>query len=57
MWRTTIIKLDGGILWAHNEDGAYFTVEIKGGEIRMLHEYPHLSVDGRPMQLRIAGIH
>jgi hypothetical protein len=23
---TTIIKLDGGILWAHNEDGAYFTV-------------------------------
>lgn len=53
---TTLIKIDGGVLWAHNEDDAHFTVEIKGSEIRMLQEYPYMSVDGRPMQLRLVPI-
>jgi hypothetical protein len=53
---TTLIKTDAGVLWAHNEDGAHFTVEIKGDEIQPMQEYPMLRVGNRPLQLRLALI-
>lgn len=53
---TTLIKTETGILWVHNEDDAYFMIEIKGAEIEPMREYPFLRVDGRPMQLRLVPI-
>ena len=55
-WAT--IKTDDGVLFVWNARGIYFSLAIKGKEIKPLDDPDHifLSVDGRVLQIQAAGI-
>ena len=55
-WAT--IKTDDGVLFVWNAHGIYFSLALKGKEIKPLDDPDHifLSVDGRVLQIQAAGI-
>jgi hypothetical protein len=55
-WAT--IKTDDGILFVWNVRGLYFSLAVKGKEIKPLDDPDHIffSVDGRVLQIQLAGI-
>src|SRR5262249_24119475 len=53
---TALIKTEGGMLWVENRESVRFILEIKGGDIHPMRQYPFLSVDGRPMQVHLVEI-
>jgi hypothetical protein len=52
------IKTDEGILFVWNQPGLYFSMSVKGKEIKPLNDPEHifLNVDGRVLQIQLAGI-
>jgi hypothetical protein len=52
------IKLDEGIVFVWNAPGLYFTLTIKGKEIKPLNDLEHIffSVDGLVFQLQLASV-
>ncbi len=52
------IKTDDGILFVWNQAGLYFSISVKGKEIKPLNDPDHifLNVDGRLLQIQLAGI-
>jgi hypothetical protein len=55
-WAT--IKTDDGILFVWNVRGLYFSLAVKGKEIKPLDDPDHIffGVDGRILQIQLAGI-
>lgn len=53
------IKTDDGILFIWNVRGLYFSLAVKGKEIKPLSDPEHIffSVDGRVLQIQLAAIH
>ena len=54
----TAVKTEGGVLLVWNQPNDYFTIEIKGNEIRPLNSSEHVfySVDGIPIQVQSVAI-
>jgi hypothetical protein len=52
------IKTDEGILFVWNFRGLYFSLAVKGKEVKPLDDPDHIffSVDGRALQIQMAGI-
>jgi len=55
---SSAIKTEDGVLFVWNEPGLYFSIAIRGKEVKPLNDPEHIffSVDGRVLQIQLAGI-